>query len=89
VALARAPIEEIEAIRKQMGWGFRWVSSYDNDFNYDFNVSFRPEEVAAHHVYYNYSYTDPGVEDLSGYSVFLRMIRVRYFIPIRRDLGRE
>lgn len=41
--VARAPIVEIEAIRKQMGWGFRWVSSHNSDFNYDFNVSFTPE----------------------------------------------
>jgi Bacterial protein of unknown function (DUF899) len=38
--VARAPIEEIEAVRKRMGWRFRWVSSYHSDFNYDFNVSF-------------------------------------------------
>ncbi len=40
VAVARAPIEEIEAYRKNMGWKFPWVSSYHSDFNYDFNVSF-------------------------------------------------
>jgi predicted dithiol-disulfide oxidoreductase (DUF899 family) len=38
--VARAPIEEIETVRKRMGWRFPWVSSYRNDFNYDFNVSF-------------------------------------------------
>lgn len=83
VAVARAPIEEIEVIRKRMGWRFRWVSSYNTDLNYDFNVSFRPEEVAAHRAYYNYSYTDSGVEDLPAIAYFLRTIQVRY-IPIRR-----
>src|SRR5277367_5183566 len=43
VAVARAPIAEIEAYRKNMGWKFPWVSSYHSDFNYDFNVSFTPE----------------------------------------------
>jgi hypothetical protein len=38
--VARAPIEEIEAVRKRMGWRFPWVSSYYSDFNYDLNVSF-------------------------------------------------
>ena len=38
--VARAPIEEIEVVRKRMGWKFRWVSSYQSNFNYDFNVSF-------------------------------------------------
>src|SRR5215472_2736430 len=70
VAVARAPIEEIEVVRKRMGWRFKWVSSYNSDFNYDFNVSFRPEEVAA--AYYNYRYMDPGLEDLSGHTVFFK-----------------
>ena len=42
-AVARAPIEEIEVVRKRMGWTFLWVSSFGSDFNYDFNVSFRAE----------------------------------------------
>ncbi|MGH7819086.1 MAG: DUF899 domain-containing protein [Candidatus Binatia bacterium] len=71
-AVARAPIEEIEATRKRMGWRFTWVSSYHNDFNYDFDVSFRPEEVAAGRARYNYRYADPGLEDLSGDSVFVK-----------------
>src|SRR5262249_19948708 len=72
VALARAPIEEIEVVRKRMGWRFRWVSSYNSDFYYGFNVSFTPVEVAARHAYYNYRYTNPGLEDLSGDSVFFK-----------------
>jgi predicted dithiol-disulfide oxidoreductase (DUF899 family) len=44
VAVARAPIDEFEVVRKRMGWRFPWVSSYHSDFNYDFHVSFRPEE---------------------------------------------
>jgi predicted dithiol-disulfide oxidoreductase (DUF899 family) len=55
-----------------MGWRFTWVSSYRSDFNYDFNVSITPEEVAAGRAYYNYRYTDPGLEDLSGDSVFFK-----------------
>lgn len=47
VAVSRAPLEEIETVRGRMGWKFCWVSSYTSDFNYDFHVSFRPEEVAA------------------------------------------
>jgi predicted dithiol-disulfide oxidoreductase (DUF899 family) len=48
VAVSRAPLEEIEAVRKKMDWTFNWVSSADSDFNFDFHVSFRPEEIAAH-----------------------------------------
>jgi predicted dithiol-disulfide oxidoreductase (DUF899 family) len=69
-AVARAPLDEIEAFRTRMGWNFPFVSSHGSDFNYDFNVSFTPEEVASGKCYYNYETTDVGIEDLSGLSVF-------------------
>jgi predicted dithiol-disulfide oxidoreductase (DUF899 family) len=68
--VARAPIEEIEAVRTRMGWRFTWVSSYRSDFNYDFHVSFIPEGIAAGRAFYNYEYVNPGLEDRSGDSVF-------------------
>jgi predicted dithiol-disulfide oxidoreductase (DUF899 family) len=52
--VARAPIEEIEVVRKRMGWQFLWVSSFGCDFNYDFNVSFRREDVATGRAQYNF-----------------------------------
>jgi predicted dithiol-disulfide oxidoreductase (DUF899 family) len=55
-----------------MGWRFTWVSSYRNDFNYDFDVSFRPEDVAAGRACYNYRHGDPGLADLSGDSIFYK-----------------
>lgn len=70
--VARAPIEQIEAVRKRMGWTFPWVSSFRSDFNYDFNVSFRPEEMAAGQAFYNFRHGNPGIEDLSGDSVFYK-----------------
>jgi predicted dithiol-disulfide oxidoreductase (DUF899 family) len=70
--VARAPIAEIEAVRERMGWTFTWVSSLGSDFNYDFGVSFTPQELAAGRAYYNYRHTNPGLEDLSGDSVFYR-----------------
>src|SRR5580765_2069881 len=72
VAVARAPFDEIEALRKRMDWHFPWVSSFHNDFNYDFNVSFKPEEMAAGTATYNYKQGNPGMEDLSGDSVFYK-----------------
>src|SRR5262249_33928257 len=72
VVVARAPIDEIEAVRARMGWRFRWVSSYGSDFNYDFHVSFTPEEIAAGRGYYNFRYIEPGLQDLSGDSVFIK-----------------
>ena len=75
VAVARAPIQEIEAVRKRMGWKLRWVSSYHSDFNYDFNVSFTRQTAASGHAIYNYSVVPQWageLEDLSGDSVFYR-----------------
>jgi len=37
--VSRAPIENIEAYRKRMGWQHRWVSSEHNSFNTDFGIS--------------------------------------------------
>jgi predicted dithiol-disulfide oxidoreductase (DUF899 family) len=46
VAVSKAPYNKLAAYENRMGWNFKWVSSYDTDFNFDYNVSFRPEEVA-------------------------------------------
>ena len=46
VVVSRAPLAEIQAYQKRMGWKFKWVSSFANDFNHDFHVSFTKEEVA-------------------------------------------
>jgi predicted dithiol-disulfide oxidoreductase (DUF899 family) len=44
VAISRAPFAEIERFRRRMGWQFKWLSSHGSSFNYDFRVSFTPEE---------------------------------------------
>jgi predicted dithiol-disulfide oxidoreductase (DUF899 family) len=43
MAVSRAPIADIQAYKRRMGWGFPWASSLGSDFNFDFNVS-RTEE---------------------------------------------
>jgi predicted dithiol-disulfide oxidoreductase (DUF899 family) len=73
--VARALIEEIEVVRKRMGWNIPWVSSFNSDFNYDFGVSFTPECVAAGAASYNYQPVESwavGLQDLSGHSVFCK-----------------
>ena len=72
VTISRAPWPEIEAFRKRMGWKFRWLSSFGSDFNYDYHVSFRPEEIATGKVYYNYDSRDFVCEELSGVSIFAK-----------------
>ena len=72
VTVSKARVEQIEAYRKRLGWTFKWVSSFSNDFNRDFDVSFAPEDL-GHGV--NYNYTD-GVqfpqEEAPGASVFAK-----------------
>jgi predicted dithiol-disulfide oxidoreductase (DUF899 family) len=71
-AVSRAPLAEIEAFKRRMGWRFRWVSSNGSDFNYDFNVSFKPDEIARGEGYYNYEMREIASEELSGLSVFYK-----------------
>jgi len=72
VAISRAPQAEIERFRQRMGWQFKWVSSYANDFNFDFGVSFTPEEQAKNEVTYNYGTQPFESEELPGISVFYK-----------------
>jgi predicted dithiol-disulfide oxidoreductase (DUF899 family) len=55
-----------------MGWKFDWVSSDGSDFNYDFGVCARAEDVAAGKATYNYEKTDSAEEEMPGLSVFYR-----------------
>ncbi|HEX4170657.1 MAG TPA: thioredoxin family protein [Bryobacteraceae bacterium] len=72
VAVARAPLNEIEDFKKRMGWTFKWVSSFGSDFNYDFDVSFTADEIAKGNAYYNYERRQLPLEDMSGRSVFYK-----------------
>lgn len=72
VAVSRAPLERLAAYRQRMGWNFNWVSSQGSDFNFDFGVSFTPEELANKRAFYNFVEQDPGVSEREGVSVFYR-----------------
>ncbi|MGH8468587.1 MAG: DUF899 domain-containing protein [Gammaproteobacteria bacterium] len=71
VAISRAPLPEIEAFKKRMGWCFKWVSSFASDFNYDYHVSFTLE-MAKGKVFYNFEMRDAQSEEMSGISVFYK-----------------
>jgi predicted dithiol-disulfide oxidoreductase (DUF899 family) len=71
-AISRAPLAKIEAYRKRMGWSFPWVSSFGNDFNFDYHVSFTPEELAAGEADYNFAVRPIDVSDEQGISVFCK-----------------
>jgi len=72
VAVSRAPISKIEPFKKRMGWRFNWVSACDTDFNYDFHVSFTPEQKAKGKVEYNFDMVEFPSAEAPGISVFYR-----------------
>jgi predicted dithiol-disulfide oxidoreductase (DUF899 family) len=71
LAVARAPLAQIEAFKARMGWRFKWLSSYGSDFNYDFHVSFTKDELAKSKVDYNYGLVE-GEDELPGLSAFYK-----------------
>jgi predicted dithiol-disulfide oxidoreductase (DUF899 family) len=72
VVVSRAPLAQIEAFKKRMGWRFHWVSSNATDFNFDYQVSMTKEELEKGQVYYNYSTQQFPSEERPGTSVFYR-----------------
>jgi predicted dithiol-disulfide oxidoreductase (DUF899 family) len=72
VAISRAPLEKIKPFKERMGWSFKWLSSFHSDFNFDYHVSFPPEEAHNRTAFYNYVRTDPGPLDREGISVFYK-----------------
>jgi predicted dithiol-disulfide oxidoreductase (DUF899 family) len=71
-AVSRVPPQHIEAVRRRMGWTFPWVSSLGSDFNFDFGVSFTPEDLAAGRATYNYGTVIRKSQDMFGTSVFVK-----------------
>jgi predicted dithiol-disulfide oxidoreductase (DUF899 family) len=74
VAVSRAPLAKIEAYKERMGWRFPWVSSFGNDFNYDYHVSFTQDELAKGKVFYNFTEIDSANahDELPGLSSFYK-----------------
>ena len=73
VVVSRAPLPEIEAFKRRMGWHFKWVSSFGSDFNPDYQVSFTPEEKGGGKVFYNYEFIESfPSEERPGASVFYK-----------------
>ena len=72
VTVSRAPLDKLLAFRDRMGWTFKWVSSFSNDFNRDFRVSFTEEERNSGLAIYNYVSQPYPVSELPGLSVFYK-----------------
>src|SRR2546430_9807603 len=72
VVVSRAPLSEIEPFKKRMGWRFKWLSSHNNDFNFDYHVSATEDDQANGKMYYNYETSELMSDELPGLSVFYK-----------------
>ncbi len=70
--VSRAPWKEIQPFKQRMGWRFKWVSSFHNDFNFDHHVSFTPEQIRSGTLFYNYADTRMKISEREGVSAFYR-----------------
>jgi len=70
VAVSRAPLGKLSAYKERMGWSFKWVSSAETDFNFDYGVSFAPAEHTS--PVYNYGTLNAGISEREGMSVFFK-----------------
>ena len=72
VVVSRASLAQLQAYRKRMGWGFKWVSSLGNNFNYDYHVSFTDAEMEKGEMFYNFKKGNFPADEAPGISVFYR-----------------
>ncbi len=79
VAVARADLATLDAYKKRMGWDFNWVSSIHSDFNYDYQVSFTPEQMEQGTMLYNYQNTKFPASEGPGISVFFKDLEQEIF----------
>lgn len=72
IAVSRAPLAKLDAFKKRLGWSFKWVSSQNSDFNFDYQVSSTTEALAADETIYNYEPRTSRMTELPGISVFYK-----------------
>jgi predicted dithiol-disulfide oxidoreductase (DUF899 family) len=53
-AVSRAPLAQLQAYKRRLGWTFPWASSAGGEFNFDFNVAFTEEQQRQGGIDYNY-----------------------------------
>ena len=72
-AISRAPLAQLQAYKRRMGWTFPWASSFGGDFNSDFSVWFS-EAQQREGIDYNYRHEPPWrPQEGSGATVFAAM----------------
>ncbi len=56
--VSRAPLAKLQAYKKRMGWSFPWASSFDSDFNYDFQATYTREQQESGALEHNFRTVD-------------------------------
>jgi predicted dithiol-disulfide oxidoreductase (DUF899 family) len=69
-AVSMAAYPKIAGYRQRAGWTFPWYSSARSDFNFDYHVSFTPQQLAEGKAEYNYREIAPYFSEMPGISVF-------------------
>jgi predicted dithiol-disulfide oxidoreductase (DUF899 family) len=46
ICVSQAPVEKLMAEKERLGWSFEWASSYESDFNSDYEHSLTREQTA-------------------------------------------
>ncbi len=72
VCVSNAPLAQINAYKKRMGWRFDWFSSHGSTFNFDYQASFTPEEMKKGAMYYNFRQTSFPASEAPGVSIFAK-----------------
>src|ERR1022692_4548441 len=57
-AVPRAPLPKLQTYKRRMGWSFPWASSFDSDFNYDFQAAHTKDQWQSGAVEYNFRAMD-------------------------------
>jgi len=70
--ISRAPYAKLAEYQKRMGWTLHWYSSGDSGFNFDYHVSFTPQEFSEKKAFYNFKIQDPQAPEREGHSVFYK-----------------
>jgi predicted dithiol-disulfide oxidoreductase (DUF899 family) len=70
-AVSLAPYPKVAAYKDRMGWTFPWYSSVGSEFNFDYQVSFRPDQLEGE-VEYNYRLARWSGSEAPGISVFVK-----------------
>jgi predicted dithiol-disulfide oxidoreductase (DUF899 family) len=72
IAVSRAPYSKLVVYERRMGWSFKWASSFGSDFNFDYQASFTPSQLAEKRAFYNFTEQDPGISEREGVSIFYK-----------------